>query len=242
MDPREGRAPAAATSVAGSREGVTERPVAWTSPLLYERLTWPEVRRAADEDRVCLIPAGTLEDHGPHLPIDCDIRIASEICRRAADAVPDDIVLLPPITHGFTPHHMEFPGPITIGWETFTKYCTDIGDSLARHVVVALPDAVRELDPVTARLPPLDPAQHVRAVEVWVRRRRHADRSALGQRRGEQRGLPMRVASTAHGVSLGSSRTGSGFSRSSRTNSMHSFTAASRRMWPLSALAFVASP
>jgi creatinine amidohydrolase len=117
----------------GSREGVTQRPVAWTSPLLYERLTWPEVRRAAEEDRVCLIPAGTLEDHGPHLPIDCDIRVASEICHRAADAVPDDIVLLPPITHGFTPHHMDFPGPITIGWETFTKYCTDIGDSLARH-------------------------------------------------------------------------------------------------------------
>ena len=36
--------------------------MAWTSPLLYERLTWPEVRRRSAEDRVCLIPAGTLED------------------------------------------------------------------------------------------------------------------------------------------------------------------------------------
>jgi creatinine amidohydrolase len=80
--------------------------MAWTTPLLYERLTWPEVRRAVDDDRVCLIPAGTLEDHGPHLPIDCDTRIASEICLRAASE---------------------------IGWETFTKYCVDIGTSLARH-------------------------------------------------------------------------------------------------------------
>jgi creatinine amidohydrolase len=107
--------------------------MAWNTPLLYERLTWPEVRRAAAEDRVCLIPAGTLEDHGPHLPLDTDTRIASEICRRAAEALPDDVVLLPPIIHGYTPHHMDFPGPITIGWETFVKYAVDIGTSLARH-------------------------------------------------------------------------------------------------------------
>ena len=53
----------------------------WSSPLLYERLTWPEVRRAAGEERVCLIPVATLEDHGPHLPIDTDLRITAEICR-----------------------------------------------------------------------------------------------------------------------------------------------------------------
>jgi creatinine amidohydrolase len=107
--------------------------MAWTTPLLYERLTWPEVRRAVDEDRVCLIPAGTLEDHGPHLPLDADTRIATEICRRTAEATPDDIVLLPPVIHGYTPHHMDFPGAITIGWETFTRYCVDIGTSLAHH-------------------------------------------------------------------------------------------------------------
>ena len=105
----------------------------WTTPLLYERLTWPEVRRAAAEDRVCLIPAGTLEDHGPHLPLDADTRIATEICGRAAAEIPEQVVLLPPIIHGYTPHHMEFPGPITIGWDTFVRYCTDIGTSLARH-------------------------------------------------------------------------------------------------------------
>ncbi len=107
--------------------------MAWTRPLLYGRLSWPEVRRAAAEDRVCLIPAGTLEDHGPHLPLDTDTRIATEICRRAAEEIPDDVVLLPPIIHGYTPHHMDFPGPITIGWDTFVRYCTDIGTSLARH-------------------------------------------------------------------------------------------------------------
>jgi creatinine amidohydrolase len=105
----------------------------WTTPLLYERLTWPEVRRAAGEERVCLIPVATLEDHGPHLPIDTDLRITAEICRRTAEVAPDEVVLLPPIPHGYSPHHMDFPGPITIGWDTFTRYCLDVGTSLARH-------------------------------------------------------------------------------------------------------------
>ena len=55
-----------------------------TGPLRYERLTWPEVRWAAGEDRVALVPVATLEDHGPHLPVDTDLRILSESCERAA--------------------------------------------------------------------------------------------------------------------------------------------------------------
>ena len=105
----------------------------WSSPLLYERLTWPEVRRAVAEDRVCLIPVATLEDHGPHLPLDTDLRLTAEICRRAAGEAPDEIVLLPAIPHGYSPHHMDFPGPITIAWDTFTRYLVDVGASLARH-------------------------------------------------------------------------------------------------------------
>jgi creatinine amidohydrolase len=104
-----------------------------TTPLLYERLSWPEVREAAELDLVCLIPVATLEDHGPHLPIDTDLRITAEICRRAAEAAPQEILLLPPVPHGYSPHHMDFPGPITIAWDTFTRYCRDIGTSLARH-------------------------------------------------------------------------------------------------------------
>jgi creatinine amidohydrolase len=104
-----------------------------TGPLRYERLTWPEVRRAAGQDRVALVPVATLEDHGPHLPVDTDLRIVSEICERAAAAAADRVVLLPAIPHGYDPHHMDFPGAITIAWDTFVRYCTDVGRSLAHH-------------------------------------------------------------------------------------------------------------
>jgi creatinine amidohydrolase len=104
-----------------------------STPPFYGRLTWPEVRELVAEDRVCLIPVATLEDHGPHLPIDTDLRLTEEICRRGAELVPGDVVLLPTIPHGYSPHHMDFPGTITIGWDTFTRYCYDVGASLARH-------------------------------------------------------------------------------------------------------------
>jgi creatinine amidohydrolase len=42
----------------------------------------------------------TLEDHGPHLPVDTDLRIVSEICERAAARAADRVVLLPAIPHG----------------------------------------------------------------------------------------------------------------------------------------------
>ncbi len=105
----------------------------WSSPLEYGRLTWPEVRRAASEDFVPIVPIGTLEDHGHHLPIDTDVTLVEAICRGAAERLPDEGVLLPVIAHGYSPHHMDFPGTVTIGWDTFCRYCTDVAVSLVRH-------------------------------------------------------------------------------------------------------------
>ena len=105
----------------------------WGRPLEYGHLTWEEVARAARENRVPIVPIGTLEDHGRHLPIDTDVTIAEAICRGAAEQLNDDTVLLPPIVHGYSPHHMDFPGTITIGWDTFCRYCTDVTTSLIEH-------------------------------------------------------------------------------------------------------------
>jgi creatinine amidohydrolase len=105
----------------------------WAEPLEYGRLTWPEVKRAADEGRTPIVPVGTLEDHGPHLPIDTDVTLVSAICRQAAARLAGETVLLPPIVHGYSPHHMDFPGTITIGWDTFCRYVTDVATSLVSH-------------------------------------------------------------------------------------------------------------
>src|SRR5215469_14894609 len=99
----------------------------------YGELTWPEVKVAADAGKVAVVPVATIEDHGRHLPIDTDVRLCVAVCEEAVSRAADRAVLVPPIIHGFTPHHMDFPGPITIGAETFIQYGVDVCTSLARH-------------------------------------------------------------------------------------------------------------
>jgi len=101
--------------------------------VLYAEHTWPEIREAVKEGRVPLIPVGSIEDHGPHLPLETDIFIASEICRRAAERIPEEAVLMPGISYGFNEHHMDFPGNISVEPYHFIDYVFDVCRSLSRH-------------------------------------------------------------------------------------------------------------
>jgi len=104
-----------------------------TPSFRYGELTWPQVKDAAAAGKVAVVPVATIEDHGLHLPIDTDVRLCNAACERAVEAASDRAVLVPPINHGFSPHHMDFPGAITIGAETFIRYGVDVCTSLAHH-------------------------------------------------------------------------------------------------------------
>ncbi len=103
------------------------------SILEYRKLSWPEHRKCAKEGRVVLIPIGTLEDHGPHLPIDVDVVIPSTILRKVAERLPDKTLLFPEVVHGYSPHHMDFPGTTTLQYDQFIEYLKSITDALAHH-------------------------------------------------------------------------------------------------------------
>ncbi|MGQ9554282.1 MAG: creatininase family protein, partial [Anaerolineae bacterium] len=57
----------------------------------YNRLTWPEMNEAIAMQKVVLLPVGSTEQHGPHLPLDVDAFLVESVClevgRRAADRV-----------------------------------------------------------------------------------------------------------------------------------------------------------
>jgi len=99
----------------------------------YAEMIWHEVKEAAKQDRIAVLPVATIEDHGPHLPVDVDVVLCIEICERSVERIPSEAVLVPPVTHGFSPHHMDFHGTITIAWDTFIRYVKDICCSLAHH-------------------------------------------------------------------------------------------------------------
>lgn len=100
---------------------------------LYEKMTWPEVRQAVKEERVAVVPTGAIEEHGPHLPLDTDVVIATGICHLAAEQIPDQVVVLPPVWYGYESHHMDFPGTIDITWDLYVNYLLAVTRSLAHH-------------------------------------------------------------------------------------------------------------
>jgi len=101
--------------------------------VLYSDMTWPEVKEAAENDRIPLIPVGSTEQHGLHLPTKTDALLAYEICKAAATKIPEMSVVMPPVNYGYNEHHLDFPATIHISYETLIKYVIDIGKSLAHH-------------------------------------------------------------------------------------------------------------
>lgn len=99
----------------------------------YEKLTWPEINDAIEMGKVCIVPCGSVEQHGPHLPLDVDIVCPTEIARGAGRLLPDKILVLPTVAYGYTGHVMDFPGTINNHWEHFIDHVLDITKSLAYH-------------------------------------------------------------------------------------------------------------
>ena len=99
----------------------------------YDKLTWPEMRAAVAEKRVIVLPVGSTEQHGHHLPLDVDNYLCYSVCEGAARLAPTDLLLMPHLSYGFNWHHIDFPGTIGIGWDNYVRFLLDIIKSLAHH-------------------------------------------------------------------------------------------------------------
>jgi mycofactocin system creatininase family protein len=112
---------------------------------------WPEVGPAT-----LLMPVGALEQHGPHLPLDTDTRIAVAVARRAAA---DDAAFLvaPPLAYGASGEHEAFPGTLSTGHHALRAVLVELGRSAGRWTprlvfvnghggnLPTVPDAVMQL-------------------------------------------------------------------------------------------------
>jgi creatinine amidohydrolase len=99
--------------------------------VLLSELTSPDVKKAIGDGKLVIIPVGSTEQHGPHLPLDTDIVNAFEISKRAAENV--GALVAPPLYYGISPHWMNFPGTMSIDERTFVAAVTQICNSLTRH-------------------------------------------------------------------------------------------------------------
>ena len=99
----------------------------------YEKLTWPEINDAVELGKVCIVPCGAVEQHGPHLPLDVDLVCPTGIALGAAQLGSRQDARAADVSYGYTGHVMDFPGTINNDFEHFMHHVLDITKSLAYH-------------------------------------------------------------------------------------------------------------
>ncbi len=96
-----------------------------------ELLTQPEVAAQLANNPLIILPAGSVEQHGPHLPAGTDIFAANIIAERVAEKM--DGLVIPGGPLGVTPFHMPYEATITLSHETYIRVVYETCQSLAKH-------------------------------------------------------------------------------------------------------------
>lgn len=141
--------------------------------VLLEEMVWPEVESALEAGtRTAIVAVGSIEQHGPHLPLNMDTLDGDELSRRIASEL-GDALAAPTIRPRCSGHHMEFPGTITVPPETLIdvvrSYCRSLDEHGFEYVVLVpthggnfgpvktvAPDIAREIDATVVPLADLD--------------------------------------------------------------------------------------
>ena len=103
-----------------------------TSPVSWAAKSAPAVREIAESDgSILVVPIGSLEQHGNHLPTGTDTILVEEVVTRGAEQVAADLPVLttPPLWVGYAPHHLPFGGTVTGEFDTLLANIEQVADS-----------------------------------------------------------------------------------------------------------------
>ncbi len=96
-------------------------------PIYWQELTWQEIEKLVKTTDVALLPIGSTEQHGPHLPTGVDGFIPADIAARTS--AKSGVPILPPIWYVPCAWHQNFPGAINVSPQTVIAQIVDICDS-----------------------------------------------------------------------------------------------------------------
>jgi len=107
-----------------------------TARACLDELTWPEHAARLQAGAVVMLPAGALEQHGPHLPMLCDRLIPARLCGLVAARIGG--IVAPPLAYGCRSQPRpgggeHIPGTASLDGQTCTALVRDILGALARH-------------------------------------------------------------------------------------------------------------
>lgn len=93
-------------------------------------LSWPQVEETLKTNPVVILPIGTIEGHGPGLPLDVDAHTVGEIAVAAGEQT--GALVAPTVPYGYSSTWTHYPGTLTLKAETLDRVLTDILESLIR--------------------------------------------------------------------------------------------------------------
>jgi len=132
--------------------------------LHLDQLTWEEVKTKIQEGRnTVIVPFGSTEQHGRHLPLGTDAVLGDELGWGLANRL--DAFLAPTVRFGCSDHHMAFAGTISLSDTTFGHIVTDVVYSLSQHgfrQIVLLPTHGGNFKPLADAVAQLELGKDVR--------------------------------------------------------------------------------
>jgi len=99
--------------------------------MLYEYLTSLDVEEASKKGLVAILPIGSIEIHGPHMPVGTDSIAVYNIARLAAEK--EESVVLPPLYYAYVPENRHSPGAISLTAKTLLSLLEEICDEISRN-------------------------------------------------------------------------------------------------------------
>jgi creatinine amidohydrolase len=134
--------------------------------LHLDRMTWAEVKTEIENGRdTVVVPLGSTEQHGRHMPLGTDAVLGDEIGWRLAGRL--GAFLAPTVRFGCSEHHLSFPGTISLSRETFQRVVSDVVKSLSHHGfrrIVLLPTHGGNFKPLADAFAQLEPVENVKVI------------------------------------------------------------------------------
>jgi len=105
--------------------------------IRWDELTAPELKAICAKDPIVIIPCGSIEQHGPHLPVQVDSLTATTLAEGAAALMTDThpTLVTPTLWCGLAEHHMPYGGTFTFDLATYAAVLRQLVLSLKRHGV-----------------------------------------------------------------------------------------------------------
>lgn len=96
-------------------------------------MTWKEVEESLKSVQFAIIPIGAHEQHGPHMVESCDAVLAERMAKKLGERMFPYAVVTPTVNLGVSPHHLNFPGTISLQPTTLIAILRDVISSLKHH-------------------------------------------------------------------------------------------------------------